>query len=226
VARSFQVTGKAGVPPEAVAVTGNLTLVSPTGMGWAFVGPAIPANPASICCSTVNAPAKDIRADGVTVALGTGGSLSAVWVGPKGSSANLVFDVTGYFVQGLAGAHFVPMEPTRYVDSRIGQPFKGPIGVGVAVPIAIAGVGDIPANAMGISGNLTVTNQTYQGYLAVSPTTSGTGTSTLNFPSGDTRANGFDVSLAPDGSLSVIYQATQKGSTTHFVLDVAGYFIH
>ena len=226
VAKSFQVTGKAGVPPEAVAVTGNLTLVSPTGLGWAFVGPAIPANPASICCSTVNAPAKDIRADGVTVALGTGGSLSAVWVGPTGSSANLVFDVTGYFVQGLAGAHFVPMEPTRYVDSRIGRPFKGPIGVGVAVPIAIAGVGDIPATAMGISGNLTVTNQTCQGYLAVSPTTSATNTSTLNFPSGDTRANGFDVSLAPDGSLSVVYQATQTGSTTQFVLDVAGYFIH
>ena len=224
VAKSFQVTGNAGVPAEAVAVTGNLTLVSPTGMGWAFVGPSIPANPATICCSTVNAPAKDIRADGVTVALSSG-TLSAVWVGPKASTANLVFDVTGYFVQGLGGAHFVPMEPTRLVDTRVSLPFAGPIKTGVPATVAIAGRGDIPTTAMGISGNLTVTGQTYQGYLTVSPAASGANsTSTLNFPSGDNRANGFDVSLAADGSVSVGYMATKGGSTTHFVLDVGGYF--
>jgi len=226
VARSFQVTGRAGVPAEAVAVTGNLTLVSPTGKGWASVAPSIPANPATIRCSTVNAPAKDIRADGATVALGAGGTLSAVWVGPAGSTANLLFDVTGYFVQGLGGAHFVPMEPTRLVDTRIGLPFMGPIKTGVPVTVAIAGHGDVPATAIGISGNLTVTGQTYLGYLTVSTLPTGTtATSTLNFPSGDIRANGFAVSLAPDGSLAVGYTAMQKGSSTHFVLDLAGYFI-
>lgn len=225
VARRFQVTGRAGVPAGAVAVTGNLTVVSPTGLGWAFVGPSIPANPSTICCSTVNAPAKDIRADGVTVALLGDGTLSTVWVGPKGSTANLVFDVTGYFVQGLGGAHFVPMEPTRLVDTRANLPFMGPIKTGVPVTVAVAGRGNIPATAIGISGNLTVTGQTYQGYMTVSPLPSGTSaTSTLNFPGGDNRANGFVVSLATDGSLSVVYQATQKSSTTHFVLDIAGYF--
>ena len=226
VAKSFQVTGRAGVPAEAVAVTGNLTLVNPTGLGWAFVGPAIPANPATICCSTVNAPAKDTRADGVTVALAPGGILSAVWVGPAGSTADLVFDVTGYFVQGLGGAHFVPMEPVRLVDTRANLPFMGPIKSGVPVKVPIAGRGDIPVTAAAISGNLTVTAQTYAGYLTVSPAPTGTSaTSTLNFPRGDDRANGFDVSLAPDGSLSVVYQAAIQSSTTHFVLDVSGYFI-
>jgi hypothetical protein len=196
------------------------------GLGWAFVGPAIPANPATICCSTVNAPAKDTRADGVTVALAPGGILSAVWVGPAGSTADLVFDVTGYFVQGLGGAHFVPMEPVRLVDTRANLPFMGPIKSGVPVKVPIAGRGDIPVTAAAISGNLTVTAQTYAGYLTVSPVPTGTSsTSTLNFPRGDDRANGFDVSLAPDGSLSVVYQAAIQSSTTHFVLDVSGYFI-
>jgi N-acetylneuraminic acid mutarotase len=225
VAKTFQVTGKVGVPAEAVAVTGNLTLVRPTGKGWAFVGPSIPADPTKLGSSTVNAPAKDIRADGVTVALGSGGTLSAVWVGTKGSTADLVFDVTGYFVQGLGGAHFVPMDPVRLVDTRIGLPFMGPVRTGAPATVPVAGHGGIPTTAVGISGNLTVTGQTYLGYLAVSPRFTGPATtSTLNFPAGDNRANGFDSSLAPDGSLSVVYQATPKSSTTHFVLDVAGYF--
>ena len=225
VARTFQVTGHGGVPAEAVAVTGNLTLVRPSAGGWAFVGPSIPADPTTMNCSTVNSPAGDIRADGVTVALGTGGTLSAVWVGSKGSTADLVFDVTGYFVHGLGGAHFVPMEPARLVDTRYKLPFAGPIRTGVPVTVAIAGRGGIPSSATGISGNLTVTGQTYQGYLTISPKLTGDATtSTLNFPAGDNRANGFDVSLATTGTVSVVYVATATSSTTQFIIDVTGYF--
>ena len=227
VARTFHVTGTL-VPAGALAVTGNLTLVKPTGKGWAFVGPSVPANPSSMQCSTVNAPTGDTRANGVTVKLADDGTLSAVWVGPARSTADLIFDVTGYFVSGTSGSRFVPLEPTRLVDTRYGIPFTGPIITHSPVTVAMAGHGGIPSSATGISGNLTVTGQTYVGYLTVAPHLTGGSPpafSTLNFPKGDNRANGFDVSLYSDGSIGVTYEASRAGSNTHFVLDVTGYFL-
>ena len=64
----------------------------------------------------------------------------------------------------------------------------------------------IPAAAIAVTGNLTVTGQTAPGYLALtrSPRPS-PATSTLNFPAGDTRANGVTVPLGPGGKLGVVY---------------------
>ncbi|MGD0249172.1 MAG: hypothetical protein ABSB75_08985, partial [Candidatus Limnocylindrales bacterium] len=220
-----------GVPSGAVAVTGNLTVVGPSSAGWAVAGPSIPADPVTLNASMVNAQKGETKADGVTVKLSDTGTLSFVWVGATGSTANLIFDVTGYFVAGTSGAWFVPINPLRVADTRIGLPAQGPIGTSSPVAVPVAGHAHIPWAAVGMSGNLTVVGQTAAGFLTaapVAPTTSPP-TSTLNFPVGDTRANGFavrlnhDVGLAPDGSIGVVYFAT-SGSSTHFVVDVTGYF--
>ncbi|HEX4898691.1 MAG TPA: hypothetical protein VFV53_10075, partial [Candidatus Limnocylindrales bacterium] len=86
------------MPSTATAVTGNLTATNQTGAGFVFLGPNPEANPSS---STLNFPAGDTRANGVTVALSATGSLSATF-GYSGST-DLIFDVTGYFagVNGL-----------------------------------------------------------------------------------------------------------------------------
>jgi len=193
------------VPKGALAVTGNLTVVTPSSTGWAFVGPSI-LNPATLNSSTVNSPAGDTRADGVTVKLAGDGSLSVVWVGTPSSKADLVFDVTGYYVGDLTGSRFVPIEPTRLVDTRYNLPFTGPVPRGTPTVLAIAGHATVPLKATGISGNLTVTQQTYAGYLTVAPTLDpgvAPAFSTVNFPKGDNRANGFVVRLNTDGSLAV-----------------------
>ena len=49
-------------------------------------------------------------------------------------------------------------------------------------------------------------------------------TSTLNFPLGDNRANGVTVPLAPDGTLSIVYNGAPSAATTHALFDVTGYF--
>jgi hypothetical protein len=72
VARTFQVTGKGGVPPNATAVTGNLTVTARTSPGLSVHRPVAMNNPTS---STHNFPVGDDRANGVTVALGLGGAL-------------------------------------------------------------------------------------------------------------------------------------------------------
>jgi hypothetical protein len=40
-----------------------------------------------------------VRANGVTVSLGAGGSLWITFVGSAGAKTDAVFDVTGYYVQ-------------------------------------------------------------------------------------------------------------------------------
>ncbi len=101
--RTFQVAGLGGVPANAVAVTGTLTVTGQSGAGYVYLGPDPTTVPAS---STVNFPAGDTRASGVTVALGPGGMLAATVGGA--ASAHLVFDVTGYFVPGGSGSTYVP----------------------------------------------------------------------------------------------------------------------
>jgi hypothetical protein len=76
-------------------VTGNLTVTSQTSPGYLYLGPAATDNPTS---STLNFPLADDRANGVTVALGGGGTLSNTFVAPHpGPTAQVIFDVSGYF---------------------------------------------------------------------------------------------------------------------------------
>jgi spore germination protein YaaH len=94
VVRALQATGRGTVPLDAVAVTGGLTIVAPTGSGWLAVGPGgIPLG----STSSINVPKGDIRANGFASRTGGNGVLGMVFVGPKGSSANVIVDVTGYF---------------------------------------------------------------------------------------------------------------------------------
>ena len=95
VPRTFQVTGLGGVPADATAVTGNLTVTAATAGYAVFLGPNPTASPTT---STINFVAGDNVANGVTVALGAGGTLSATYLSSPGNTTALVFDVTGYFV--------------------------------------------------------------------------------------------------------------------------------
>jgi hypothetical protein len=95
IPRSFDVAGRGGVPDNAIAVTGNLTVTGQSAAGFLSLGPdpaPVPTN------STLNFPAGDSRANGVTVALGADGSLSVTYSAPAGAATHVVFDVTGYFV--------------------------------------------------------------------------------------------------------------------------------
>jgi hypothetical protein len=76
-----------------------------------------------------------------------------------------------------------------------------------------------------VTGNLTVTQQTSMGFLAVGPVAMNNPTSsTLNFPLNDDRANAVTVALSGTGTLSVTYAAPTSGSTAQVIFDVTGYF--
>ena len=218
--RTFQVTGRAGVPSNALAVTGNLTVTNQTNPGAVYLGPNPTSNPGT---STLNFPVGDNRGNGLTVALGAGGTLSATYLATTGTT-DLVFDVTGYFVPGSSGATYVALTPARLLDSRVGNGLSGKFGANTPRTFQVTGRAGVPSNALAVTGNLTVTNQTNPGavYLGPNPT-SNPGTSTLNFPVGDNRGNGLTVALGAGGTLSATYLATT--GTTDLVFDVTGYFV-
>ncbi len=161
VARTLAVTNRGGVPGNAIAVTGNLTVTGQTSSGYLYVGPNPMNNPTS---STLNFPVGDDRANGVTVALGAGGTLGVTFVGQASSAkAHVIFDVTGYFVPDMSGATYVALDASRILDSRSGNGLVGPFGSHVARTFQVTGNGGVPANATAVTGNLTVTAQTGPG---------------------------------------------------------------
>ena len=221
VARTFAVTGHGGVPANATAVTGNLTVTNQTALGFLYLGPNATNDPTS---STLNFPVGDDRANAVTVALG-GGTLSATYASTPGSTAQVIFDVTGYFTPDMSGATYVALNPARILDSRDGTGgMWTALSSHVARTFPVAGQGGVPTDASAVTGNLTVTQQTNLGFLYIGPNATNNPTSsTLNFPVGDDRANAATVALG-GSSLSVTYAAGTPGASAQVIFDVTGYF--
>ncbi len=228
VPQSFQITGRGGIPANAVAITGNLTVTGQTAAGFVTLGPDVSNNPGT---STINFPIGDNRANGVFVSLDGSGKLEATYrasgTNQAAKKAHLVLDVTGYFVAGTAGTEYFGVTPARYLDTRVNNPAGSHVlanGVPYGFQVGGRTVGStaVPADAVAITGNLTVTGQTKGGFLSLTPTSvANPTTSTLNFPKGDNRANNVTVKLGAGGMLFVVYKGT---GTAHAVLDVTGYF--
>ncbi|HEY3524037.1 MAG TPA: hypothetical protein VGK63_10045 [Candidatus Limnocylindrales bacterium] len=222
-ARTFDVAGRGGIPNDAVAVTGNLTVTGQTSLGHVALGPVPTDTPLT---STINFPKGDNRANNVTVKLGTGGTLSATFVGTSSTEkTHLIFDATGYFTDDTSGTTFSAVTPARILDSR------SSLGAStfhskVHQTFQVSGKGGVPSDAVAVTGNLTVTNQTSLGHVAIGPSTPDAepATSNLNFPKGDNRANGVTVKLDADGKLSATFVGASDTDTTDLLFDVTGYF--
>lgn len=121
------------------------------------------------------------------------------------------------------GGASVLTTPVRLMDSRGGAPVthaNQKVGVGEIVTVQVTGTVPVPSEATGITGSIAVTQPEGAGYLRLFPAQlSGSGTSVINFASGQTIATGFTVALSSGGALKV--QAVQ--AKTHVVIDVTGY---
>jgi hypothetical protein len=234
--RTFQVTNRVpsdstkNVPVQAVAVTGTLTVTGQTKPGFITLEPD--ANDAPTTAS-LYFPIGDNRATGLTVKLGTSGTLSLTYTAAAGATTNIIFDVTGFFLPGTAGAMYVPVTPNRILDTRksakIGLP--GSLIAAHGVTFHVTGrvpsdpTKNVPSTAVAVTGTLTVTNQKALGFLALTKTAvNAPTTSTLNFPLGVNRATGVTVPLGSGGTLGITYGAA-AGKTCDAIFDVTGYFV-
>ncbi len=194
-----------------------------TSSGYVSITPTPTSTPTT---STINFPKVDARANGLTVPLSPTGTVAAVFKGASGARVHLILDVTGYYLPGASGLRFYPLEPGRILDTRSTSMtlLTGKFTAGAPRTLATGGHFGVPVDAQAVTGNLTVTGQSKGGYVSVTRTKTTTpSVSSINFPVGDTRANGITVPLDTNEDMHLIYKAT-SGATTHLILDLSGYF--
>jgi hypothetical protein len=222
--RTFAVAGVGTIPADAIAVTGNLTVVGQTAAGYVSITTAATSTPRS---ATLNFPMGDTRGNNVTTPLAGNGRLAAVYKAAAGKKAHLIFDVTGYFLPGTEDAGYNTVDPVRMLDSRagIGTGLTGRFVSGMPRELPIAGAATIPGGAVAITANLTVVGQTKGGFVSLTPTSvPNPSTANLNFPVGDTRGNGLTAKLSGTGTIFLVYKAA-AGARTDLILDVTGYYL-
>jgi hypothetical protein len=120
---------------------------------------------------------------------------------------------------------FYAVAPCRVVDTRrTTGAYGGPaLAAGETRPFTLAGRCGIPASARAVAVNATVAGPTVAGHLRLYPADGAVPpASTLNYGAGQTRANNAVIGLSAAGALAV--WCGQTAGTTHFVLDVTGYF--
>jgi hypothetical protein len=224
------------VPLGAIAVTGNLTVTDATA-GWAFyLGPTAMASPKT---SSINFLAGQTKANNVTVALASDGTLSATYISTTGQTADLVFDVTGYFLSGHADSYttavpqvYVPESPVRAIDTRLSAaivaPKPGtPTKLVANQPVCYSLSSYTATGATAVTGIATVTGSTAGWAIALGPTLASVTnptTSTINFTAGQVVSNGVTVAVGATQNLCIDYIATAP-NTADFVFDVTGSFV-
>jgi hypothetical protein len=138
-----------------------------------------------------------------------------------GGSGAYTLSVTGTF-GAPNNTSFYTLTPCRIIDTR--DPTLGAPALvsGATRVFTIANHCSVPPTAKSVSVNITVTQPTSPGHLILFPGGTPPGVSNINFRADQTRANNAIVPLSASGTLSVA--DGQSSGTTHFILDVNGYF--
>jgi len=121
------------------------------------------------------------------------------------------------------GASFYTLTPCRIVDTRgASGAFGGPALVALGTrDFPVVGTCGVPVTARAVVLNLTVTGGASSGRITVFP--SGVtlpNTSTINWSTGQTRANNAFARLGSNGALSVY-----SSEVVNLIVDVSGYFV-
>jgi uncharacterized repeat protein (TIGR01451 family) len=163
-----------------------------------------------------------------TVSASATGDLSntATVTAPGGVTDPDLTDNSATDTDTVVGLDYFTLVPCRVVDTRdLGAPLGGPALEGQETrPFAVVGYCDIPVTAKALSLNVTVTQPAAQGNVRLFPADQAVpSTSTLNYVTGQTRANNAVIPLSSTGELAV-FVAQPVGTTVHLIIDVNGYF--
>ncbi|HET9655924.1 MAG TPA: putative Ig domain-containing protein [Kineosporiaceae bacterium] len=204
-----QVAGTAGVPASGVAAVAlNLTGTQPSADTYLTVYPSGGAVPTA---SNLNLEAGQTAA---VLAVATVGANGKVSVYNSAGSTQVVADVQGWFT---TGGDFVPLTPTRLLDTRTVQ---SPLCS--ACETALPRSYGIPANATAVYLSVTAVWPTAPTYLTVYPATASNGrpplVSNINADAGRVVPN--LVVADTRSAMTLIYNSA---GNTHVVVDLLGY---
>ncbi len=222
----------AGIPANAAAVTGNITVV-PSGPGFLTLFPSSATQPT---VANSNFQTNEITNNVFTVGLGAGDGAFKIF---SSATTHVIVDVTGYYAPpNTGGLYFHPLAtPVRLLETRLG--FTGCIATGTQLigtgdpnadpnldlllqgrsPVA-APCNSIPATAQVLVGNATSVLPNGGGYLTIYPSGGTRPTvASSNYAGNDVINGPFAVKLGTDGKFKIYTFAT-----THLVVDILGYY--
>ena len=209
------VGGRAGVPTSASAVVLNVTVTRPTAPGYITAYEAGTPQPRA---STLDFAAGQTVANLVTAPISSDGKVALTSM--SGGTVQLIADVQGYYLGGTPTANgaFVPLTPTRLLDTR-----PGSVAGGADVTVQITNRAGIPANVAAAVLNVAVVNPTAPGYITAYPDGSALPrSSNLDYAPGQTVANLVTVKVGSDGSIAL---HVGSGRAAQLIADVQGYYL-
>ena len=218
------VVGEGGVPNSGVAaVVLNVTAIGSQVPGYLTVYPYGTPQPSA---SNVNYRTGEVVPNRVMVPLGQGGMI-AIYSG--NGDPNVAVDVVGWFTDNsnasATGAQFqaAPV-PVRICDTRASQrqnqcTNKTLTSAGV-LAVAASGHAGVPT-ATAVVLNVTVANETSDGYLTIFPGAARVpNASDLNFTPADAVANMVVATLGSNGQ----FDAYNSSGRTDVIVDLVGWY--
>ena len=193
-------------PTDAIGVALNLTAVNATAPGWLQ---AVPCG-SETEVSNINFLASEAVAGSAFVLTSPDNTVCI----RTSVSVDVVVDLTGTF--NSRGLSFVPVHPTRMLDTRNAIGGWSPIhGVGQTLDVRVA-----PSTAAAVTGTVTMVAPVAPGYMVGHSCGALPPTSSVNAASGQVLANAITTGVSDSGQLCV-----HSSSLTHSLFDVTGWWI-
>ncbi len=210
------VTGRADIPPAALAVVLNVTVTEPQSDGYVTVYPCDGPRPNA---SNLNFIAGETIPNAVVAKLSAAGTVCVFTT----AATQMTIDASGIHPRG---SPYLPLIPSRLLETRraatptVDGRFSngGALDRDSVTKLTVAGRGGVPPGARAAVLNVTVTEPERDGYVTLYPCDSRQpNASHLNFTTGRTIANAVIVKLSVTGTVCV---ATTAG--TQMTVDVNG----
>ena len=195
-------------PAGAQAIAATLTVTGGSSAGFLTAYPCASTPPV---VSNVNWEAGETVAGAVFVPVADDGTFCVFTSTPT----DVIVDITGVFSDS-GSLRFTPVTPTRMVDTRTGiGGWRGHPDVGQTIEIGAA-----PADAVAVTGTITIAYPGIDGYLT--GTTCGQppgATSSVNGAGASVMANSLTVGLSPGGNLCI-----NASVAAHTLFDTTGWW--
>jgi hypothetical protein len=196
------------VPTGAAAVAVNLTATGASGPGWLRAFPCGSKPPA---VSNVNYLPGESIAGAAMVPVSPAGTICVQSL----RSADVIVDITGVFSAG-GRLGFVPADPARVLDTRVGIGGWFPIhGARQRLDVRVA-----PSVAQAVTGSLTSVAPLRPGWLRAFACAAEPPTSSVNAAAAAIMANSVTVEVGTGGRLCIT--SSSAGNT---LLDVTGWWV-
>ncbi len=202
----IKVAGQHGVAADAVAVTGNLTVVNPRTFGYLS---AYPCGDDVPLVSNMNVAPGQVLAASVVVPIGDDGSICIFQL----PDAHVIFDLTGAFG---ADSGYASLIPERAIDTRV-----TPVDtLNAPIQVDVGHLDGVPLGSQSVMLNVTTIGGWFAGDIRVftcgtpAPTTS-------SRPIAPGQIQNLLVMVRPDANGKICVQRT---TAADFIVDVFGAF--